>query len=77
MISEINDVLPGKTRIVENSAMNEIHTAHVKSEIEAGRSQGWDKNFVSLPYQAQGVETAGHQPAADQIAQAVIDNLKF
>jgi hypothetical protein len=76
MISEINDALPGKTRIIENSAMNEIHAAHVKSEIEAGRSQGFDKNFAPLPYEIQGIGASSHQSAADQIAQAVIDNLK-
>jgi hypothetical protein len=77
MISEINDALPGKTKIIENSAMNEVHAAHVKSEIEAGRSQGLDKNFAPLPYQIQSMATSNNQPAAQQIAQVVIDDLEL
>jgi hypothetical protein len=77
MISEINDALPRKTKIIENSAMNEIHAAHVKSEIEAGRSQGFDKNFVPLSYQIQSVAASESQPAANQIAQTIIESLEL
>jgi len=57
-ISECIDVLPaGAVNIYENTAMNKVHQAHVKSEVEAGRVK-----LMPMGYQA----IIAHQNASEE-----------
>jgi hypothetical protein len=71
VISEAIDVLPaGKVTIYTNSAMNEIHEKHVKSEADAGRASLLldYQNFQDLKTGESGEAQASSKSAAQTIA---------
>jgi len=75
MISEAVDNLPqGKVLIYENGAMNNVHTAHVNSELRAGRASVL-KDYQTI--QTPEIATTTKTPSAAQvIAKRLVQDLQ-
>jgi len=71
-ISECIDVLPrGSVVVYHNTAMNKVHTAHVETELEAGRIKLLQQGFKETREQkdnSKNQDTASHHSAAETIA---------
>ncbi len=76
-ISESIAVLPPGTVIVYyNTAMNQVHTAHVQSELEAGRIKLLLQGFNVMREKKEGFsnpDLASKRSAAETIASALLD----
>lgn len=71
MVSEaIDNIKPGHVLIYTNNAMNEIHTAHVQTELEASRAS------VLENYQAVKTNSPSTSQASESAAESIAKKLK-
>lgn len=74
MISEAVDILsPGQVIVYNDSAMNEVHKAHVQSEFQANRISLLDnyKNVESLNTSYEGPKASAAETIAKRLLEAV------